>query len=125
MAATALNLRCKEWSSFNIDAPSAGYTAGQMLVINDTVCVMVDTAAVGVQDTAIYKAKKILVPSEPVPTGSGGTGSVGTKVYFDATNARITFTASGNTLCGILVVDAAVGDTTVVIDLDGTLGIVS
>jgi hypothetical protein len=125
MAATALNLRCKEWSSFKVLAPSAGYTAGQMLKINDTVGVIVDTAAVTVQTAFIYKAKKILVPSEAVPTGSGGSGSSGSKVYFDSTNARITFTASGNTLCGILTEDAVVGATSVEIDLDGTLGIVS
>lgn len=50
---------------------------------------------------------------------STDTGAVGTKVYWDNTNKRITTTASGNSLVGALTVAKANGDTTATVRLNG------
>jgi predicted RecA/RadA family phage recombinase len=47
------------------------------------------------------------------------TGSIGTKVYWDNTNKRITTTSSGNTLVGCLIVAKINTDTTAVVRLNG------
>lgn len=49
------------------------------------------------------------------------TGSIGTKMYWDNTNKRLTTTASGNTLVGALVAAKANGDTTARVKLDGVI----
>lgn len=48
------------------------------------------------------------------------TGSVGTKVYWDNTNKRITTTVGSNTLVGVLVKAKANGDTTARVRLNGS-----
>lgn len=49
------------------------------------------------------------------------TGSVGTKVYWDNTNKRITTTVGSNTLVGVLAGAKANGDTTARVRLDGCI----
>ena len=50
---------------------------------------------------------------------STDTGTVGTKVYWDNTNKRITTTASGNSLVGVITVAKANGDATASVRLNG------
>lgn len=50
---------------------------------------------------------------------STDTGTVGTKVYWDNTNKRITTTAAGNSLVGALTVAKANGETTATVRLNG------
>jgi len=109
--------------ALQITAPSGGYTAGDMLKTSDTVGVIYDDALIGETAVLIYKAPKIQVPC--AASASGSAYAVGEKVYFDAGNARVTEASTGNTLCGIVLEAAGVGVTTVVIELNGTLGIVA
>ena len=46
--------------------------------------------------------------------------TVGDKVYWDAGNSRLTLTAGGNTLAGVVVTAAGNGITRVEVRLDGT-----
>lgn len=114
MAATALNLRSPVFKSFKVTAPSAGYTAGQMVKIEDTVGVIVETKASGNDSALIYECEKIVVPKS-----TGVTFTKGDKVYFDATAAAVTSVASGNTLCGRANADALSAATSVEISLLG------
>lgn len=49
------------------------------------------------------------------------TGSVGTKVYWDNTNKRVTTTSAGNTLIGALTKAKANGETTARVRLNGAV----
>lgn len=114
MSATALNLRSPNFKSFKVTAPSAGYTAGQMLKLEDTVGVIVETKASGYDTALIYECEKIVVPKS-----TGVTFAAGDKVYFDATAAAVTSVASGNTLCGRANEAADASDTSLEISLMG------
>lgn len=117
MSETALKLRSSNFSSMEITTPTAGYTAGQMVKIEDTVGVIAETKTVGQTAVLIYKAEKIVVPKG---TGAGeNTLAAGDKVYFDATDANVNSASSGNTLCGRCLVAAGAAATTVEIQLNG------
>jgi predicted RecA/RadA family phage recombinase len=49
------------------------------------------------------------------------TGTVGAKMYWDNTNKRLTVTASGNTLVGVLTAAKGGTDTTARVYLDGCI----
>ena len=114
MSATALKLRSPNFKSFKVTAPSAGYTAGQMIKISDCVGVIVETAALNAVTALIYQCEKIVVPKT-----TGHTFAAGAKVYFDAAEAAVNSTASSNTLCGRALVAGLTGDTTLEIELNG------
>lgn len=118
MSETALKLRSDIFASMELTTPSAGYTAGQMLKVEDTVGVIVETKTVGQTAVLIYKCEKIVVPKV---AGTGITFAAGDKVYFVAASAAVSNSSSGNTLCGRALVAAAADDTTVEIDLEGGL----
>ncbi len=104
---------------------AAVYTAGQMIKHNDVVGVIIEATAISYQAVLVYRATRILVPCVEVTSGNIANFAINKKVYFDATNAEVTATALGNTLCGTVHVAPAIGDETILIDLDGRLGIVS
>ena len=101
-------------------APSGGYTQGQMVLINDVVGVIMTAVDAGDLVTLLYNSPLITVPCAIASTGSYEDKA---KVYFDAANAEVNETASGNTLCGVVTEQPATGAEEVTIDLDGTLGI--
>ena len=112
------------YASFDITAATA-YTAGQMLLYNDTVCVAVEAKASGYDLALVYWAAKIVVPCVEITSGNLSDFAVGSKVYFDAADAEVNVSSAGNTLCGIVTTAPAVGDEEVEIHLDGMLGIVA
>jgi len=101
------------------------YTAGQMILLEDTVGVIVETVAECYQAVLVYEAAKIVVPCAIVTSGNSAEYAVGCKVYFDAADAEVNTSSSGNTLCGIVLVAPEVGDEEVEIHLMGALGIVA
>ena len=117
-------LRCalSETKSITVTAASPGVTAGTMAKVEDTVGVYLEDADTGDEVAFCYYAPKIVVTSVAVATGKFTAGS---KVYFNATNKKITESSSGNTLCGVVLETPALAAETVLIALDGTLGIVS
>ena len=128
LGGTAFNLRSSThldpYASLEFTA-ATGYTAGQMMKLNNTVGVVVGTVKSGYQVVLVYIAAKIVVPCVLVTSGNVGSLAEGCKVYFDAGNAEVTPTAGANTLCGIVNVQPAVGDEEVEIYLNGLLGITS
>jgi len=116
MSETALKLRSSNYASMEVTTPTAGYTAGQMVKINDTVGVIAETKTVGQIATFIYRCEKIVVPKV---AGTGITFAAGAKVYFKAASSAVNNVSSGNTLCGRCTLAAAAADATVEIDLDG------
>lgn len=117
-------LRCalSETKSITVTAASPGVTAGTMAKVEDVVGVYLEDADTGDEVAFCYYAPKIVVTSVAVGTGKFTAGS---KVYFDATDAEINESSTGNTLCGVVLETPALAAETVLIALDGTLGIVS
>ena len=101
------------------------YTAGDMIKLEDTVGVIVGTVSSGSQAVLVYQAAKIIVPCAAVTSGNLADYAEGCKVYFDAADEEVNTSSSGNTLCGIVKVQPAVGDELVDIHLMGALGIVA
>ena len=118
MAATNLNLRSSIFASMIVTAPTAGYTAGQMVKIEDTVGVIAETKAATLDAVLIYKCEKIVVPKV---AGTGITFAAGDKVYYRAASAAVTNASTGNTLCGRALEAAGASATTVLIDLTGNI----
>lgn len=116
MAETNLKLRSPNYKSTRVTAPTAGYTAGQMIKLNDTVMIVVTTVTVGQVSAAIYWAEKVVVPK-----ATGVTFANGGKVYFNSTTGKVTSVASGNTLCGRALAAAASADTEAEIEFNGAV----
>lgn len=119
MAESGLKLRCPlgDCESFIVTAPSGGVTAGQMDLIEDTVGIYAQDTDAGEEVAFIYQAPKILVPKS-VTTGAGEF-TAGDKVYFDHADEEVNNDSGSNYQCGIALEDAAVGDTEVLIKLNG------
>ena len=116
MAATAFKPRTNVYEEMTVVTPTAGYTAGQMVKVEDTVGVIVETKTVGLNAVLVHKCEKIVVPK-----ATGVTFAIGDKVYFDTATAKITSAASGNTLCGRANAVGASGDTELNINLNGSV----
>ncbi len=97
-------------------APTGGVTQGKMYVIGNTQVVAMETASATVLfDAAVVGCVWVLKYA-----ATGITFLAGAKAYYDATNHRITNAATGNTLVGGFVVDAAAAtDTSAKIYLTG------
>lgn len=118
MAETNLKLRSKNFKSVIITAPTAGYTAGQLVAVEGIVGVVAETVTVGKETALIYQCDKIVVAKR---AGTGLTLAVGQKVYFRSAGPDVTGASTGNTLCGRCTKAAAATDTTVEIDLMGNV----
>lgn len=117
-------LRCavSETKSITVTAPSPGVKAGTMAKVEDTVGVYLEDADTGAEVAFCFYAPKIVVTSVAAGTGKFKAGS---KVYFDEADKEINESSTGNTLCGVVLETPALAAETVLIALDGTLGIVS
>ena len=104
-------------------APSAGWTAWTMYVVEDVVILNKATATYNNIGVLYYEIPKVLVESVTVSLGNLSQLAPGAKVYFDATNSVVTDISSGNTLCGIVTETPAVGDTKIEIHLMGALAL--
>ena len=130
LAGTNFKLRCSTnndpYASFEYTA-AASVVAGAMGLCNDTVYVVAGSVATDAQIVKVYLAAKIVVPCIEVTSGNLAAYDAGCKIYFDVVNLCVTTTANGgaNPLCGIVLVQPAVGDEEVEIHLDGMLGITS
>lgn len=111
--------------NFVIAAPSGGYTAWTMYLVNDTVCIAGMTVAVSVDCVMYYNVPKVLVDCVTITSGNLSAFAEGSKVYFSTSTNAITNVSAGNYLCGIVTQQPSVGDTTCEIHLDGTLCITS
>ena len=116
MAATLLKLRSPIWESIKVTAPSAGYTAGQVVKVGQIVGVIVETKTVGLDTALIYKCEKVILPKT-----TGEAWTIGAKLYFNATTAKLTTVASGNTLCARANIAYAASDTEGEVSLAGNV----
>ncbi len=117
-----LKLRSNKWESTKVSAPSAGYTAGQFITVNDLHGVIAEDAEgdkVLADAILIYKAEKILLPKKGAETLAAGA-----KVYINDSPAG-TVSGSGGAaeLCGICLEAVGSDDEEVLVALDGTMGI--
>lgn len=113
-----LELRSNKWASMKVTAPTAGYVAGQMVKVEDTIGVIVEDADAGAEAVLIYECEKIVVPKN---AASSVAFSIGDKVYFDESAGAVTATSTGNTLCGRATEAAITTDDEVEIDLKGNI----
>ncbi len=89
-----------------------GRSAGDMIVVNDTVGVVVEDAPENSDFVLVYEAEKILAPK-----ASGETLSPGDRVYFDESAGVVTPQSTDNVACGRALEAAAASDETALIDL--------
>jgi predicted RecA/RadA family phage recombinase len=117
--AAGLKLGCplEDCKSFRVVAPEAAYTAGQVTKIEDTVCAIYADTAAADYATAIYQAERITLAAATVPTAGWSAGDV---CYYVSGTITGTY-AGGRVPCGLFLEDAALGDTTVTISLDGRM----
>lgn len=94
---------------------SGGVTEGQIYLINDTVCIAFQTAALGEHVGMHYHVEKVMVPKDAVDMQQGQ------KVYWSGVNgAAVTTVYQSNYLwIGIVVENADAADDEVKIDLKG------
>ena len=119
LGGNALKLRCplEETHSMELVVPSPGVSAGDMYRIEKTIGVWAmdyDTRDVGV---LIYEAPKIIVPCAVATTSVDY--DVGEPVYYDVADAEVNLSTSGNYLCGVVLVQPAIGACEVEIELTG------
>lgn len=103
----------------------AALIQGQLLKVNDVVGIAAETvltADIGKVISVITKAPKVTVICAAASTSGY---DVGEKVYFDDADDEVNESSTGNTLCGFVLRDSTLADETVMINFDGTLGIVS
>lgn len=117
MAETKLKLRSNILASMVVTAPSGGYTAGDMVKVQDTVGVIVEKALATKPAVLIYECEKVIVPKV---AGTGITFVAGDKVYYDGSSA-VTNVVSGGTLCGRALETADATDDEVMVDLKGNI----
>jgi len=118
MAETGLVMRSPDCKSVVIEAPSAGYTAGQLVSSGSLVGVIAQDAALGEDAVLIYSCPRIVVAKR---AGTGLSIAVGAKVYYRSGGPDVTGASTSNTLCGRCTKAAAAADTTVEIDLHGDI----
>jgi predicted RecA/RadA family phage recombinase len=85
----------------DVAAPSGGVVSGALVIIGSVIGVAQTTEVAGVVVPLVTAGVFEL------PKASAQAWTVGTKVYWDATNSVATTTASGNTLIGHVVAGAA------------------
>lgn len=99
--------------SVTLTAPTGGVVSGTAYLIGSLVVV----AAIDAAQTLPFTGMTVGVFELAKATGQ--TWTEGAKLYLDNTAHNLTTTAGGNTLAGVAVADAASGDTTGLVRLDG------
>jgi predicted RecA/RadA family phage recombinase len=98
-----------------LTAPSGGVTSGLVYKIG----LLLVVAAADVAQTLPFEGKTRGVFTLPKATGQ--TWAEGALVYWDNSAKKFTTTSGGNTLAGCAVAEAATGDTTGSVRLDGAV----
>jgi len=114
---TGLKLRTRLESAKTLKATTDSTTthsAGDMVVVGDTVGVVVEDVGTSSDFVLVYEAEKIVVPKK---AGAGLSLSAGDKVYYEAASAAVTGESTGNTLCGRALESAGTADDEALIDL--------
>ena len=112
--------------NFEYTAPSGGYAAWTMYLINDTVVIVKAVTTIGNEAVCYYWIPKVIVDCLTITAGNVANYDEGSKVYFDpATNAITHVSGGSNVLCGIVTTRPAVGVVLCEIQLEGMLGIVA
>lgn len=91
-------------------------TSGQVVVLTSGNSGMIGVAETDVANGAVGTA--IISGVHTITALSADTGSIGTIVYWDAGNSRLTTTSTSNTLAGKLAVAKTNGQTTMTIILN-------
>ncbi len=120
MSATAYkNHELEHYSETEFTA-GAAYTAGDVILVNEIIGVVVADVASGATGVLVYKARRITVPCA---SGNGTTQyKIGDTVYHDATNSQVTYDSNSgaNTAVGVVIyAQPASGVLTCMIELVG------
>ena len=123
MSLSAPFFRAPIGSSIVFTAPGGGYTAGQLIKIEDTVVVIMEAADAAAEVVGVVKCDNVYLPKD---TTSGSTFAAGDKVYYYSGKVyNASLKPGGAVLCGIARNAQVAADTYMEVDFDGTLGIVS
>lgn len=121
---TGLQLRCalEETKAIDVLDPTTTIVAGEMDLVDGLPVVYATSPDKSLSDriAGIFNAPKIQLPCAAATTGDY---AVGTKVYYDSSAKEVTGVASGNTLCGVVLEAAEVGDELLLVMFNGELGL--
>jgi len=96
-------------------APSAAVLSGALVVLGAGVI-----HAIAIADVAANAMGAFYIKGGFLLTSvSANTGVIGDLIYWDATNSRLTTTATANTLAGKLLAPKTNGQTVALVDLNG------
>lgn len=93
-------------------APTGGVTSGDGVLIGSLFGVAAYSAAAG-EEVELRTVGVFTLPK------AAGAITFGSKAYFDGAAGNITGTATGNKLIGATIADAATGDATTLVRLNG------
>lgn len=103
-----LQLRSDSGQVFQSRFAATGATTAKVpFVQGGKAFIPLNSAAAGVPGAHVFQSEV-----SDAAKATGEAWSVGQKLYWDATNAKFTTTATGNTLCGYALQAAAAADTT-------------
>lgn len=118
MAIDGTAFRCYSPSPDCLQVTSAGYTAGDVVKVENTIGIIVETKATGEDAELCYRAAKIELPKSTDSTE--GVFAAGDAVYYDAGDGNFNNASGGNTKVGIALEAAAASATYVLVDFDGS-----
>lgn len=110
-----LKLRTKLESAKTLRAgtgTNATHSAGDMIVVGDTIGVVVEDVGVSSDFVLVYSAEKIAVPK-----AAGVSLAVGANVYYDPSAKNVTSVSTSNTKCGRALQAVGTADAEALIDL--------
>lgn len=123
MSLSAPFFRAPIGSSIPLTAPEGGYTAGQVVKVEDTVVIIVEAADASADAIGVVTCENAYLPKD---TTSGNTFAAGDKVYYASGKMyNASLKPGGAVLCGIARNAQVAADTYMEVDFDGKLGIVS
>jgi predicted RecA/RadA family phage recombinase len=112
---SGLKLRTKLESAKTLRSTTgtdSSHSAGDMIVVGDTVGVVVEDVGTSSDFVLVYEAEKIVAPK-----ASGQSFAAGDVVYYDPNNGEVTAVSTSNTKCGRALESAGTSDAEVLIDL--------
>jgi len=112
---SGLKLRTKLESAKTLRATtgtSITHSAGDMIVVEDTIGVVVEDVGTSSEFVLVYEAEKIVVPK-----ASGQEFAAGEVVYYDPSAKNVTAVSTSNTACGRALEAAGTSDDEALIDL--------
>lgn len=120
----ATELRTDRWASLKCVAPAGGYSAADLVLVEDTVGIIMEDADESASAVLVYEAEKAIVPCA---AAGAGDYPVGSRVAYDVSETgeviqEDDMDRDNDLLCGIVLVQPDTAAKEVLIHLNGRMG---